>query len=95
VDFINNFLEKQHTLQAIIDQAHTKGRSENEIENLITLHRANDVSERLMKLLEDRYGSSCQYEHDPDSYGHEDFQAFRLKIRSDYNTLIDQMGITV
>jgi len=94
VDFINNFLEKQHTLQAIIDQAREKGNSENEIEHLITLHRANNVSERLMNLLEDRYGSSS-CDQDPDSYGYDDFQAFRVKIRSDYNILIDQMGITI
>ncbi|PWR74402.1 response regulator [Methanospirillum lacunae] len=92
VDIINEILEKQRIIQALIDKAHAKGCSESEIDHFVTIHRANDVSGRLMHLLEDRYGSSTG-EQDPDSYGPEDFQIFRSKIKAEYDLLIQNMGI--
>jgi len=92
VDFINEILEKQRSIQSIIDNARIAGYNENEIERFITLQRVNDVSARLMRLLEDRYGTSSD-ENDPDSYGPEDFQAFRKKIKVEYDALAQKMGI--
>lgn len=92
VGFINEILEKLNSIQSVIETARTAGYSEAEIDRFITLHRANDVSARLMRLLEDRYGASSG-EQDPESYGPEEFQAFRTKIKSEYDELAQKFGI--
>ncbi len=94
VDFINDILDKQRKIQSIIDSARNAGYSESEIDRLITLHRANEVSGRLMRLLVDRYGTSSG-DQDPESYGPEEFLAFRSKIKNEYDELAEKMGISI
>ena len=91
VGFINEILEKQRNVQSFIEKARINGYTESLIERYVTLQRANDVSERLMRLLEDRYGSSSG-DQDPESYGPEEFQAFRNKIRVEYDDICDEIS---
>lgn len=93
VEFINEILERQRKISSFIERARASGYPQDKVERLITLHHANDVSERLMRLLSDRYGSPSG-DPDPESYGPEEFSAFRLRIQSEYESLRSQLGIT-
>ena len=92
VDFIKEILDKRREISQYIDTIRKTGYPEDQIERLVNLHRAIDVSNRLMKLLEDRYGSAPG-EQDPESYGPEEFQEFRNRIINEYDSLQKKMGI--
>ncbi|PKL59507.1 MAG: two-component system response regulator [Methanomicrobiales archaeon HGW-Methanomicrobiales-4] len=92
VDFIEDILEKRRKISTFIDQVRRSGSPEDQIERLINLHQAIDVSKRLMALLDDRYGASSG-DHDSESYGPEEYSVFRERIISEYEELQKKLGI--
>ena len=94
VNLIKDILEKRQNITAFIDQVRRSGHPEEQIERLVNLHQAIDVSERLMLLLEDRYGASSG-DQGPESYGPDDYYAFRDRIIKEYENLHHKMGIVL
>lgn len=94
VDYINEILESRKQVTEILTNTEGKGYSEEQIDKLINLNRAIAVSDRLMKLLVDRYGYSSG-SNDPESYGASDFDAFRSKLITQYKNLQKEMGVTL
>ncbi|MFH0966162.1 MAG: response regulator [Methanobacteriota archaeon] len=92
VDFIEDILEKRRKVSAFIDLVKKSDSPEDQIERLINLHQAIDVSKRLMILLEDRYGAASG-EQDSDSYGPEEYHAFRNRIIAEYDELYGKLGL--
>ena len=92
VDLIKDILDKRQEVIAFIDRVRRSGCPEDQIERLINLHKAIDVSKRLLHLLEDRYGASSG-DQDSESYGPEEFHAFRDRIISEYEILHHKMGL--
>ena len=92
VDFINDILESRKEVTSILQKIQGNGYPAELVERLINLNRAIAVSDRLMRLLVDRYGPSSGQE-DPESYGPEEFQAFRDRIIQEYQDLQMKLGI--
>jgi len=93
VEFIQEILEKRRELEEYTKRVRSSGYPDDQIERLINLHKAIEVSQRLMHLLEERYGQSGSLENDPESYGPEEFQAFRNRILTEYSSLQQKIGI--
>jgi CheY-like chemotaxis protein len=93
VDFIQQILDNRKELMQFIEKVRNSGCPENQIDRLINLHKAIDVSKRLLNLLSDRYGSATIVETESEKYGPEEFQIFREKIISEYYSLQQKMGI--
>jgi CheY-like chemotaxis protein len=87
---IQEILKMRKQYNSFIDQVQKSGYPKDQIERLITLHQAIDVSKRLMLLMEERYGSSSGNQ-DADPYGPEEFQAFRERIILEYEQLHKKM----
>jgi len=92
VDIINTILKKRQNVSEFIEKVRNDGYPEDQIERFVDLHRAIDVSDRLLKLLEDRYGSGPT-DADPESYGPEEFLEFRRRIISEYDALQKKLAI--
>jgi two-component system, OmpR family, response regulator len=92
VDFIRNVLKKQQEISILREKIRENGFSEDQVNRFVTLHRAIDVSERLMNLLENRYGSTPE-DSDPESYGPEEFQAFRKRIIDEYTAIREKTDL--
>ena len=92
VENIRGILDRRQDITLFIDRVRNDGYPEKEIAELIRLHHAISVSQRLMNLLEERYGVSGG-EPDPDSYGPDDFQAFRHRIISEYESILKKLRI--
>lgn len=92
VDYIEDILEKRRKVSAFIERVRRSGSPEDQIERLINLHQAIDVSKRLMALLDERYGA-VSGDQDSESYGPAEYCAFRNRIISEYNDLQEKLGI--
>lgn len=92
VEFIVEILDKRKKLDAFINKIRLSGYPEDQVEKFINLHKAIEVSERLMQLLEERYGQRSSIERDPESYGPDEFKAFRNRIISEYSDLQKKFG---
>lgn len=92
VDIINTILKKRQNVSKFIEKVRNDGYPEDQIERFVDLHRAIDVSDRLLKLLEDRYGSGPT-DADPESYGPEEFLEFRRRIISEYDALQKKLSL--
>lgn len=92
VDFIKTILNNRQIVTSFIEKVKSSGLPADQIDRLITLQRAIEVSERLMRLLEDRYGASSG-DQDEESYGPEEFEEFRKRIISEYDSLYKKMGL--
>lgn len=94
VDFINEILESRKDILNILAKTQNNGYPADLVERLINLNRAISVSERLMRLLVDRYGPSSGQD-DPESYGPEEYQAFQDRIIQEYLALQKRLGINL
>jgi len=95
VDFIQEILDKRKEQIEFIEKVKATGCSADQLERMINLHRAIDVSQRLMRLLDDRYGKAGSSESASDeTYGPEEFQEFRDRINSEFFSLQKKIGLT-
>jgi CheY-like chemotaxis protein len=95
VEFIQEILEQQKLFKAFIEKVRLSGSSEEQTERIISLHKAINVSNRLMHLLEERYGQRGSTEKDPEAYGPEEFKAFRNRIIDEYSSLQKKLGLSL
>ncbi|HWQ65260.1 MAG TPA: response regulator [Methanospirillum sp.] len=94
IDYINSSLEKARVIHTIIENGIHAGLPIERVMRLASLYRAIDVSQRLLKILEERYGSGKNVS-DPDEYGPHEYQAFMDRIQIEYKQLSSELGLSL
>ena len=90
IDHITGALDKVKSLEDIISHGLRAGYPEEKIRKLVRLYRTIEVAQKLLTILEERYGNHNPSE-DNETYGPEEYSGFLLRLQQEYDDL--QKGI--
>lgn len=92
ITHITATLEKIKSIEELISRAKISGCPEEKIERFVHLYRTVDVANKLLHILEDRYGTEKK-EEDEDGYGPEEYASFLSGLQDEYNRLSQEIHI--